>query len=174
MLISCQPHPNIGECEMNKQAIQQKIAELQALLDEPEAPADKPNGFPLKNNDGYFHIGEFGDVLKSKWIGDEFDIARLKSGNIFLTEQDATDKLQWDINQHALFCEAAKNEGDVAAAISYDGFLVYGQFLVQCDVPRFSCGPTAENAYCKILGGAEAIKAHLTFKSKAVKFTEVV
>jgi hypothetical protein len=179
---------------MNKDKLKQKIAELQALLNEPEkvgfplknrvyhhlgellqALLDEPeqDGFPLKDGGKYWWISGYGTVITNRWRGDADDLARLKMGNVFLTAEDAQAHADWLRNQHALMCEAAKNEGDFAAAMRYDGSVSCSKYIREhCDVPRFSCASTAKEAYLKILGSDEAIKAHLTFKSKAVKFTE--
>jgi hypothetical protein len=183
---------------MNKDKLKQKIAELQALLNEPEkvgfplknrvyhhlgellqALLDEPeqDGFPLKDGGKYWWISGYGTVITNRWRGDADDLARLKMGNVFLTAEDAQAHADWLRNQHALMCEAAKNEG------------VWGVFWEEADyrtgmktfearwlpnIPTFASDNFAQAAYRKILGSEEAIKAHLTFKSKAVKYTEVV
>lgn len=155
---------------------------IEAILDEDREAltelAKSDSGFPLKDGDGYWFIDSFGEPYYTTWEGCGPDLAALQVGNVFLTEKDAQAEVVWRKNQHALMCEA---DGGNWWARNYGKLYMrnYGGFYIEHappppNYPAFSTRQDCELAYYKVLKNSKAIKAHLTYQSKAVKFMEVV
>lgn len=150
------------------QANQRVKSDLSDLIDAllEEEPEAKASGFPLMHMSAYWTIVD-GEVRCASWSGGATSIRRLKSGLVFLTKEAAQADLVWQQNQHALMCEA---DGGNWWARSCGGLFVIDNHCPP-NYPTFSTRQDCELAYYKVLKNSDAIKAHLTYQSKAVKFT---
>lgn len=45
--------------------------------------------YDLQKGDFYFYIDTYGDIKKTNWLNDKYDLVRLAIGNVFLTKEDA-------------------------------------------------------------------------------------
>lgn len=95
---------------MNKQQILEQIDELKQKIEVLEKEVNLPDFEGIKKNireyikrgQKYYYLDSDGNIQCTEWNGTEADLFRHKSGNIFLTEQEAEDFKENILNKQAL------------------------------------------------------------------------